>query len=54
VNGDPNPNRPDLPQYGAGETAHKPLMAALPTQSSMRLEFGCAEFPSAMRACWLR
>jgi CO/xanthine dehydrogenase Mo-binding subunit len=29
VNGDPNPKRPDLPQYGAGETAHKPLMAAV-------------------------
>ena len=24
VNGDPNPNRPDLPHYGAGETSHKP------------------------------
>jgi len=29
VNGDPNPKRPDLPQYGAGETAHKPLVAAV-------------------------
>jgi CO/xanthine dehydrogenase Mo-binding subunit len=29
VNGDPNPKRSDLPQYGAGETAHKPLMAAV-------------------------
>jgi CO/xanthine dehydrogenase Mo-binding subunit len=29
VNGDPNPSRPDLPHYGAGETAHKPLMAAV-------------------------
>jgi CO/xanthine dehydrogenase Mo-binding subunit len=29
VNGDPNPKRPDLPQYGAGETAHKPLLAAV-------------------------
>jgi CO/xanthine dehydrogenase Mo-binding subunit len=29
VNGDPNPNRPDLPHYGAGETACKPLMAAV-------------------------
>jgi hypothetical protein len=24
VNGDPNPNRPDLPHYGAGETMLKP------------------------------
>jgi nicotinate dehydrogenase subunit B len=29
VNGDPNPGRPDLPAYGAGETSHKPLIAAV-------------------------
>jgi CO/xanthine dehydrogenase Mo-binding subunit len=29
VNGDPNPNRPDLPPYGAGETACKPTLAAI-------------------------
>ena len=29
VNGDPNPGRPDLPHYGAGETVCKPLMAAV-------------------------
>jgi CO/xanthine dehydrogenase Mo-binding subunit len=29
VNGDPNPNRPDLPHYGAGETVCKPLAAAI-------------------------
>jgi CO/xanthine dehydrogenase Mo-binding subunit len=29
VNGDPHPNRPDLPHYGAGETVCKPLMAAV-------------------------
>ncbi len=29
VNGDPNPNRPDLTPYGAGETSHKPLIAAV-------------------------
>ena len=29
VNGDPNPNRPDLPQYGAGEAACKPAIAAV-------------------------
>src|SRR5262249_6048265 len=29
VNGDPNPARPDLPHYGAGETACKPLIAAV-------------------------
>jgi CO/xanthine dehydrogenase Mo-binding subunit len=29
VNGDPNPNRPDLPHYGAGETVCKSLIAAV-------------------------
>ncbi len=29
VNGDPNPQRPDLPMYGAGETVCKPLIAAV-------------------------
>jgi CO/xanthine dehydrogenase Mo-binding subunit len=29
VNGDPNPNRPDLPPYGGGESACKPMLAAI-------------------------
>jgi nicotinate dehydrogenase subunit B len=29
VNGDPDPGRPDLPPYGAGEGSHKPLIAAV-------------------------
>ena len=29
VNGDPNPQRPDLPHYGAGETICKPTLAAV-------------------------
>jgi CO/xanthine dehydrogenase Mo-binding subunit len=29
VNGDPNPDRPDLPHYGAGEAACKPTIAAV-------------------------
>jgi CO/xanthine dehydrogenase Mo-binding subunit len=29
VNGDPNPSRPDLPHYGAGETVCKPTLAAV-------------------------
>jgi isoquinoline 1-oxidoreductase len=29
VNGDPNPERPDLAPYGAGETSHKPVIAAV-------------------------
>jgi nicotinate dehydrogenase subunit B len=29
INGDPNPKRPDLPHYGAGETMLKPTLAAI-------------------------
>jgi nicotinate dehydrogenase subunit B len=29
VNGDPNPSRPDLAHYGAGEASHKPMIAAV-------------------------
>jgi len=29
VNGDPNPGRPDLPPYGAGEASLKPKLAAI-------------------------
>lgn len=29
VNGDPNPGRPDMPHYGAGEACHKPVIAAI-------------------------
>ena len=29
VNGDPNPNRPDLAPYGAGEASCKPMLAAI-------------------------
>lgn len=29
VNGDPNPDRPDLPHYGAGEAVCKPTLAAI-------------------------
>jgi CO/xanthine dehydrogenase Mo-binding subunit len=29
VNGDPNPDRPDLPHYGAGEAAIRPTIAAV-------------------------
>jgi CO/xanthine dehydrogenase Mo-binding subunit len=29
VNGDPNPGRPDLPHYGAGEAVCKPMIAAV-------------------------
>ena len=29
VNGDPNPKRPDLPHYGAGEASCRPTVAAI-------------------------
>ncbi len=29
VNGDPNPDRPDLPHYGAGEPSCKPMLAVV-------------------------
>jgi nicotinate dehydrogenase subunit B len=29
VNGDPNPKRPDLAPYGAGEASCKPMLAAI-------------------------
>ena len=29
VNGDPNPDRPDLPPYGAGEPSHRLVAAAI-------------------------
>jgi CO/xanthine dehydrogenase Mo-binding subunit len=29
VNGDPVPDRHDLPPYGAGEGSHKPMIAAV-------------------------
>jgi nicotinate dehydrogenase subunit B len=29
VNGDPKPDRPDLPHYGAGEPSCKPMLAAV-------------------------
>jgi nicotinate dehydrogenase subunit B len=29
VNGDPNPDRPDLPPYGGGEASCKPMLAAI-------------------------
>jgi len=29
VNGDPNPDRPDLPPYGSGEAALKPMLASV-------------------------
>src|SRR5258705_1206797 len=49
VNGDPNPNRPDLPPYGAGEAAMKPTIAAVANAifdaTGVRLRRGPAPAP---------
>ena len=45
VNGDPNPDRPDLPHYGAGEGSHKPMIAAVANAihdaTGVRMRRGC-------------
>jgi len=57
VNGDPNPNRPDLPHYGAGETMLKPTMAAIANAvfdatgvRLRRVPFRAARVQSALKA----
>ncbi|HMD37262.1 MAG TPA: molybdopterin cofactor-binding domain-containing protein, partial [Vicinamibacterales bacterium] len=57
VNGDPNPNRPDLPHYGAGEAACKPLIAAVANAifdatgvRLRRVPFRSARVQAALRA----
>jgi nicotinate dehydrogenase subunit B len=57
VNGDPNPNRPDLPHYGAGETMCKPMMAAVANAvfdatgvRMRRVPFTAARVMSALKA----
>jgi hypothetical protein len=52
VNGDPNPNRPDLPHYGAGETSANRCWRRWPMRYSMRPAFASAAFRFAMRVCW--
>ena len=55
LNGDPNPNHPDLPPYGGGETACKPMLAAVKrTHSTTPPECASAAFRSAPRECWPR
>ena len=57
VNGDPNPNRPDLPHYGAGETVCKPMLAAVANAvfdatgvRMRRLPFTAARVQAALKA----
>ena len=53
VNGDPNPKRPDLAPYGAGETACKPLLAAV-ANAILRCDRGSpppSSIPGCARAC---
>ena len=54
VNGDPNPDRPDLPHYGAGETSHKPVIAAVANAITTPPAFDCAARRSARSGCWRR
>ena len=51
VNGDPNPNRPDLPHYGAGETACKPLLAAVANAIYDATGVRLRRVPFRARAC---
>ncbi len=57
VNGDPNPNRPDLQHYGAGETMCKPMLAAVANAvfdatgvRLRRVPFRDAEVTAALKA----
>jgi CO/xanthine dehydrogenase Mo-binding subunit len=57
VNRDPNPNRPDLPPYGAGEAALKPMLAAVANAiydatgvRIRRVPFRDARIPAALKA----
>ena len=55
VNGDPNPNRPDLPHYGAGETMlQADDRGGRQRDLTMRPAFGCAACRSGTRGCWRR
>lgn len=57
VNGDPNPDRPDLRHYGAGETVCKPMLAAVANAifdatgvRMRRLPFTAARVLAALKA----
>jgi CO/xanthine dehydrogenase Mo-binding subunit len=50
VNGDPNPERPDLPHYGAGEATCKPTLAGR-TPSSMPPASGSGACRSGTNGC---
>ncbi len=54
VNGDPNPNRPDLPHYGAGETVCKPTLAAVANAIDDATGVRLRRVPFPMRECWRR
>ena len=49
VNGDPNPNRPDLAPCGGGETACKPMLAAVGNASTTPPVSVCVAYLSARR-----
>jgi len=52
VNGDPNPKRSDLAPYGAGETACKPMLAAVANAIYDATGVRLRRIPFRMRACW--
>ncbi len=54
VNGDPNPKRPDLPHYGAGETMSSRRWRRSGMRSSTQPVCACGACRSGMRACWRR
>ena len=54
VNGDPNPNRPDLPHYGAGETICKPMLAAVANAVFDATGVRLRRVPFTRPACWRR
>ena len=51
VNGDPNPKRPDLPPYGAGEASSSRCLPPSPTRSTTRPAFASAGCRSATTGC---
>jgi nicotinate dehydrogenase subunit B len=51
VNGDPNPDRPDLAPYGAGEYSRKPLTAAIANAIYDATGIRLAGHPFGANAC---
>jgi CO/xanthine dehydrogenase Mo-binding subunit len=52
VNGDPVPDRHDLPPYGAGEGSHKPMIAAVANAIHDATGVRLRRARSAVKGCW--